>query len=173
MRKVCAPALSSSTDLTVGRIGRAHGIRGEVSVRVVVDDLRHFSRGSVLNAGERSLVVAHARTHGNTLLVGFDGVETRNDAEGLRGLELTVGIEERRSLEEGEYWPDDLIGLAVLVGDDQVGEVVDVKPGEAQDRLVVRTPEGEVFEIPFVDELVPEVLPEEGKIVITPIEGLL
>lgn len=142
-------------------------------MRVLAEDLGHFDSGAVLSAGDRSLVVSHARRHKNTLLVGFEGVETRNAAEELRGVELTVGIEERLELDEGSYWPDDLVGFTVFVDDEQVGEVVGVIPGGVQDRLAIRTTGGDAFEIPFVDELVPEVLPEEGKIVIAPIEGLV
>ncbi|MDH5373090.1 MAG: ribosome maturation factor RimM [Acidimicrobiia bacterium] len=172
MKRVYAPALNSSTDLTIGRIGRAHGIRGEVAVRVYADDPRLFEPGSAMRSGEKELVVAHSRPHKNTLLVAFDGITTRTEAETLLGLELTVPIEARRELEDGEFWPDDLIGLAVHADAGKVGEVVDVVAGEAQDRLVVGLLTGGTVEIPFVDELVPEVLPEEGLIRITPIEGL-
>jgi 16S rRNA processing protein RimM len=140
---------------------------------VLAEDLGYFDSGAVLNAGDRPLVVSHARRHKNTLLVGFEGIETRNAAEELRGVELTVGPEERRELDQGSYWPDDLVGLTVFVEDEQVGEVVGVIPGDAQDRLAIHTSGGATFEIPFVDELVPEVLPDEGKIVIAPIEGLV
>lgn len=142
-------------------------------MRVLAVDLGYFDSGTVLGAGDRSLVVSHARRHKNTLLVGFEGVETRNAAEELRGVELTVGIEERRELDEGSYWPDDLVGLAVFVDDEQVGVVADVIPGEMQDRLAIQTSGGTTFEIPFVDELVPDVLPDEGRIVIAPVEGLV
>jgi 16S rRNA processing protein RimM len=142
-------------------------------VRVLAEDLGYFDSGAVLSAGDRSFVVSHARRHKNTLLVGFEGIETRNDAEELRGVELTVGIEELRELEDGSYWPDDLVGLTVFIEDEQVGEVVGVIPGDVQDRLAIRTTGGSTFEIPFVDELVPEVLPAERKIVIAPIQGLV
>jgi 16S rRNA processing protein RimM len=164
--------LTSSTDSVIGRIGRAHGIRGEVSVHVL-GDARHFEPGSGMCAGNRQLVVAHARPHKDTLLVGFEGVDTRNDAEDLRGLELVVPFDGRPALEAGEFWPDDLIGLAVHGDDGPLGEVVGVIGGEAQDRLIVRTPAGRTFEVPFVDELVPDVVPEEGFIRIRPIEGLI
>ena len=142
-------------------------------MRVLAEDLGYFDSGAVLSAGDRSLVVSNARRHKNTLLVGFEGIETRNAAEELRGVELTVGIEELRELEEGSYWPDDLVGLTVFIDDEQVGEVVEVIPGGVQDRLAIRTTSGATFEIPFVDELVPDVLPDEGKIVIAPIQGLV
>lgn len=165
--------MSSSTDLTVGLVGRAHGIRGEVSVRVLVDDLRYFDPGSRLRAGERNFVVAHSRRHKKTLLVAFEDVSTRNEAEELRGIELQVSGGGRRDLEPGEYWPEDLIGLLVEGISGTVGRVVDVVHGEAQDRLVIRRPAGSDFEVPLVEQLVPEIRIDDGVIRIAPIEGLI
>lgn len=173
MKKVCAQALSSSTDLIVGRIGRAHGIKGEVSVRLLVDEPGHFDPGSRLSAGQRDFVVMHSRPHKNTLLVGFEGVVTRNDAEALRDVELSARSAERRGLETDEFWPEDLIGLQVYSGDAHVGAISDVVTGDAQDRLVVTTSDDRIVEIPFVDELVPEVLLDEGLIRVSPIDGLI
>jgi 16S rRNA processing protein RimM len=142
-------------------------------VRVLTDDPACFDPGSRIYAGDRQVVVARSRPHKNTLLVQFEDVLTRNDAEALRGLDLAIEPVARRSLAPGEYWPEDLVGLAVHGGGRLLGEVVDVVAGAAQDRLVVKTSAGELIEIPFVDELVPEVLPEEGMIRISPIEGLI
>ncbi len=141
-------------------------------MRVLVDDVRFFDPGARLEAGDRELVVVHSRPHKNTLLVGFADVTSRNDAEDLQGVELMVRGAERRELDSGEFWPEDLIGLAVHVDGDRLGEVVGVVEGSAQDRLIIETVAGETIEVPFVDELVPEVLPEQGKIRVAPIEGL-
>lgn len=142
-------------------------------MRVLIDDLGYFHPGSRLGAGDGELVVVNSRPHKNTLLVVFEGVATRNDAEALRGIELTVDGGELRELGENEFWPDDLIGFEVHAHGERIGEVVGVIPGEAQDRLVVCKDGGEIVEIPFVDELVPEVLPDSGLIRIAPIDGLV
>ena len=142
-------------------------------MRVLIDDPGYFDPGSRLGAGDGELVVVNSRPHKNTLLVLFEGVVSRNDAEALRGIELIVDGEGLRELEENEFWPDDLIGFAVHAHGERIGEVVGVIPGEAQDRLVVEKDGGEIVEIPFVHELVPEVLPDSGLIRIAPIDGLV
>ena len=142
-------------------------------MRVLIDDPANFAPGSRLGTGDGELVVVNSRPHKNTLLVVFEGVVSRNDAEALRGIELTVDSGGLRELEENEFWPDDLIGFVVHAHGERIGEVVGVIPGEAQDRLIVEKDGGELVEIPFVDELVPEVLPDSGLIRIAPIDGLV
>lgn len=141
-------------------------------MRVLVDDPGCFDRGSRLRADDLELVVAHSRPHKNTLLVAFENVTTRNQAEDLRDAELRADSANRRQLETGEYWLEDLVGLAVFDGQSRLGEVIGIVPGDVQDRLVIRTQDDRVVEIPFVDALVPEVSPDQGLIRVTPIEGL-
>ena len=140
---------------------------------MLVDELHHFDRGTRLHAGDREFVVADSRRHKKTLLVAFDGVSTRTEAESLRGVELAVPGSARRDLEPEEFWPDDLIGLQVEDGSGPLGRVLDVVPGEAQDRLVIERSNGATFEIPFVDELVPEIRIDDGVIRVAPTDGLL
>ena len=104
------------------------------------------------------------------LVVGFEGIATRPDAEALRGVSLTIERAERRDLEPGEFWPDDLIGLtAVDPSGGTLGTVADVEIA-GQDRLVVTTPDGRAVLVPFVSDLVAD--PEEGRIVIDAPPGL-
>jgi 16S rRNA processing protein RimM len=98
--------------------------------------------------------------------VAFEDVVDRPGAEVLRGHE--VFVDERRTLEEGEFWPDDLVGLEVRPGG---GAVVEVVHGPAQDRLVIER-DGTRFEVPFVGELVPVVDLAAGFVEIVEIEGL-
>jgi 16S rRNA processing protein RimM len=98
--------------------------------------------------------------------VAFDGITDRAGAESIRGAEVFVS--RRRELEEGEYWPGDLVGLEVRPGG---GEVVAVAHGPAQDRLVVER-SGTRFEIPFVSALVPVVDIDAGYVEIVEIDGL-
>lgn len=158
--------------MIVGRILKVHGIRGEVTVASESDNPRRFSQGSELAASNGStLVVRTSRRHGEALLVAFEGIDDRTSAEQLAGLVLSIDPEQRRALGPGEYWPDDLIGLAVQDPDGtQLGSVSDVVIG-AQDRLVVKTVSG-VVEVPFVEDLVPVVDMEHGSVTVRPIPGL-
>jgi 16S rRNA processing protein RimM len=139
----------------------------------ISDDPRRWEPGSILiHENGRALVVASARGHRDRFLVGFEGVETRNDAELLRGA-LYVASEEKRELEEDEYWLQDLTGCRVETEDgDMVGEVVDVIEGPAQDLLVVSTSKGERY-IPLVKAIVVGVDLEGKRVTVAPPEGLL
>jgi len=156
----------------VGRVGRPHGVRGEVTVLPAGDDPGNFRRGTVLRAGERDLEVRSARPYRDRgLIVGFAGIDDRNTAEGLRGTLLTGEAARRRHLEHGEFWSSSLVGLeAVTPGGAVLGQVTRVVVGTLQDRLVVSTPSGAEVEVPFVEEIVAD--PAEGRIVIDPPEGL-
>jgi 16S rRNA processing protein RimM len=157
----------------VARVGRPHGVRGEVTVVSFSDDPQRFAPGAELDAGDRRLTVVSSRPHKNTLLVSFEGIEDRTAAETLRGVELTIAASDRRSLGDGEYWADDLIGLeARSTLGDTLGMVVDVVLGDSQDRIVIRTPAGDRTEVPFVDELVPNVDLVAGVVSINTISGL-
>jgi 16S rRNA processing protein RimM len=103
--------------------------------------------------------------------IAFEDVTDRDAAEEVRG--VTVAVAQRRPLVEGEFWPDQLVGLLVFdEAGTEIGVVEDVLTGPGQDRLQVRGAEG-VFEVPFVDALVPVVDLEEGRVVIVAIPGLI
>jgi len=126
----------------------------------------HFDPGSTVFVEDTPHVVRAQRQGKKGPQVAFDSISTRAQAESIRGAQ--VYVTERRELDEGEYWPGDLIGLEVRPGG---GEVVDVAHGPAQDRLVVKR-EGAQFEIPFVAALVPVVDIEAGYVEIVEIDGL-
>ncbi|WP_017570646.1 ribosome maturation factor RimM [Nocardiopsis halotolerans] len=164
--------------LVVGRIGRAHGVRGDVAVDVRTDDpAARFADGSVLATdppGAGPLTVSSTRRHSGRLLVRFKGVTDRDAAEGLRGTTLLVDSEDIAPLDDPDEFHDhELIGLtAVTTGGEPVGTVEDVVH-HAQDLLVVATPGGGEVLVPFVAALVPEVDVAGGRIVLDPPPGLL
>src|SRR5215470_5358257 len=170
--------------LVVGRVGRPHGIRGEVTVQVHTDDpdLR-FAAGSVLAtepAARGPLTVSASRWHSGRLLVTFAGYANRDQAEELRGTLLSIDSSEVGPAADPEEFHDyQLIGLDVLTrGGEPVGVVTDVLH-QGQDLLVIQPPEGaasgehgEVL-VPFVAAIVPEVDVAAGRLVIDPPPGLL
>lgn len=139
----------------------------------ISDDPQRFELGSRLEHEDgRTLIVRSARPHRDRFLMCFEGVETREAAERLRG-GLYVALEEARDLTEDEYWPHDLVGCSVLSADgSELGEVVKVLSNPAQDLLVLATPAGERF-VPMVKEIVREVDLSSRSIRIAPPEGLL
>jgi 16S rRNA processing protein RimM len=165
---------SSSTEShrhVIGRLGRPHGLDGFLGIYVDEEDLVSLEPGSLVYLGDEPLVVRRVRSTDRGFQVAFEGVSDRETADELRGAE--VSVTERRALEEGEYWPEQLVGLAVFDGGgNPLGVVEAVNPGPGQDRLQVRGPAGE-FEVPFVDALVPVVDVELGRIEIVVIPGLV
>ena len=164
--------------MVVGRIGRPHGVRGEVTVEVRTDDpdLR-FAPGAVLRTDppERGpLTVAGRRWHREVLLLAVEGVESREAAEELRNTELHVPVADLPALEDPDVFYDhQLVGLAAVLPDGEViGEVTGVRH-EGAELLVVRRVDGGELLVPFVTAIVPTVDLVGGSLVIDPPEGLL
>jgi 16S rRNA processing protein RimM len=161
--------------VVVGRIGRAHGLKGEVFVEPRTDEPeRRFAPGQVLGTGAGSLTVADSRTHSGRLVVRFEEHADRTAAEAARGTELTCRVDPGEMPgDPDEFYDHQLAGLRVeTITGDAVGELERVEHGAAQDLLVIRTPEREVL-FPFVIALVPEVDVAGGRIVIDDKPGLL
>jgi 16S rRNA processing protein RimM len=163
-------------DLVVGRIGRPHGVKGDVSVDVRTDDPdRRYAPGSVLTTdpGRVQLTVARARWHHGRLLVLFDGYADRAAVDSLRGQLLVVDSETVGETEPDEYWDHQLVGLDVCLSDGQpVGVVDDVVHLPGSELLVVRRPVGDEVLVPFVAAIVPTVDLSARRIVVEPPPGL-
>lgn len=162
--------------VTVGRIGKPHGIRGEVTVESRTDEPEtRFAPGNTLMRESGSdLVISRMHWHSGRILIKFLGIDDRNAAETLRGSILQVERDHEQVPEDpSEFYDSNLVGCSVVTVDKiQVGVVKDVLHLPAQDVLVVWTGETEVL-IPFVDHMVPEVNTESRIIVIDPPDGLL
>lgn len=164
--------------LQVARIGKPHGIRGELTVQLFTDDPEaRFAPGAVLEtepAAVGALTVTSARWNKAILVVGFAEVRDRNRAEELRGTTLFVETSGEEEVDDSEGWYEhDLQGLKALVDGAAIGEVSALITGTAQDLLVVTRPDGTEVLVPFVEEIVPEVDVEAGHILLTPPPGLL
>jgi 16S rRNA processing protein RimM len=178
---------SADLRVVVGRIGRAHGLRGDVAVEVRTDDpgLR-FSPGALLYVAAESsdgakdparpetLVVVAARWHSGRLLLRFEGIVDRDAAERVRGLLLEVEQDPAElPLTGDEFYDHQLVGLAAhLMTGELLGSVTDVLHVPGQDLLVVTTEDGEAM-IPFVAEIVTEVDIVTGRLLVDPPEGLI
>ncbi|AEG43957.1 ribosome maturation factor RimM [Isoptericola variabilis] len=162
--------------LVVARVGRAHGLRGEVAL-----DLRTDAPEERLAVGERletdppsagPLTVTRVRVHQGRWLVTFAEAADRSAAEALRGVELVVDAD--ASDEEDAWYPHELRGLRAELEDGTVvGEVVGLEHLPAHDALAIRETGGERTLVPFVRQIVPVVDVEGGRVVLTPPGGLL
>jgi 16S rRNA processing protein RimM len=165
--------------LVVARIGRAHGIKGEVTVEVRTDEPElRLAPGAVLATDPPTagpLTIASGRVHSGRLLLRFEGVEDRNAAEALRNTLLIAEVDPDELPEgEDEYYDHQLIDLDVVTEDGaEVGRVTEVVHLPSQDLFVVERPDGGEVMIPFVQEIVTEIDLAEQKAVIDPPPGLI
>lgn len=170
----------STLDVTVATIGRAHGLRGEVALILRTDQPEErFRDGAAFDvhvAGRpRTLTVGRSRRQQDRWYVSFDEVADRSDAESLRGVELTVVVDEEQEADEDpEAWyPSQLKGLVVRhVDGRELGTVTGVEHYPAQDLLVVRTLDRRRVQLPLVEQLVPEIDVEAGIVIADPPGGL-
>lgn len=183
------PQQSRNDLLRVCRIGKAQGLRGEVTVQIFTDEpYERFEPGNVLCTadGEREFVIENARTFKNRWILLFEESQNRNDAEALNGTELYVHAEDAQELAaENAWYIKDLVGLqARLCEENQlgltpkvIGKVVDVLDG-AQSLLKIRLDhpideENKTALVPFVEAIVPEVDVANGYLTIDPPGGLI
>ena len=151
--------------LEVGRIGRAHGLRGEVAVTFTSNRPERSEPGARLHAGDEVLVIASARRHQGRVLVHFEGVDDRDAAEQLRGRVLTASRLEADTDGGDDLWVHEVIGRRVVdTSGHELGEVVAVEANPAHDLLVLG--DGALVPVVFVVEQRP------GEVVVDPPEGL-
>lgn len=171
-------------NVRIARIGRPHGIRGEVTVEVFTDSPKtRFVKDAVFTVQPahndevafRQLTLEQARRNKSILLLKFVEFSDRNTAESLRNCELYAEPEGSAS-DEDSWYADELIGLSVFQDHAEgqiLGQVSNLITGEAQDLLEVRLADGGEVLIPLVEEIVPKIDEENGIVVITPPPGLL
>ncbi|MFC0109006.1 ribosome maturation factor RimM [Kibdelosporangium aridum] len=167
-------------DVVVGRVAKAHGIRGELAVEVRTDSPeQRFAPGAVVAARlrdgtSRPLTLSAVRAHGERLLVFFDEVPDRTAAESLRGALLLADTDALPPTDDpDEFYDHELEGLAAVLADGSpVGTVREVVHSPAGELLALDVAGREVL-VPFVREIVPEVDIAGRRVVLDPPEGLL
>ncbi|MCF6523282.1 ribosome maturation factor RimM [Streptomyces sp. JJ36] len=165
--------------LVVARIGRAHGIKGEVTVEVRTDEPEsRLAPGAVLAtdpAAAGPLTIESGRVHSGRLLLRFAGVADRTAAEALRNTLLIAEVDpEERPEDPEEFYDHQLVDLEVVTrGGRALGRVAEVAHTPGQDLLIVRRPEGGETLVPFVAEIVPEIDLEGQRAVVDPPPGLI
>ncbi|MEU6891291.1 ribosome maturation factor RimM [Streptomyces sp. NPDC046557] len=166
-------------ELVVARIGRAHGIKGEVTVEVRTDEPElRLAPGAVLRTEPASagpLTIETGRVHSGRLLLRFEGVKDRTGAEALRNTLLIAEVDPAELPEEpDEYYDHQLMDLDVVLEDGtEIGRITEISHLPSQDLFIVERPDGSEVMIPFVEEIVAEIDLEEQRCVITPPPGLI
>lgn len=167
--------MSELIEVTVGRVGRAHGIKGDVFIDLRTDEPgRRFVEGATVLVGGRPMELSRVRWNRGRLVVAFAGQPDRTAVEKLTGALITarVAADEVPS-EPDEYFDRQLVGLEVLDHSGAVvGTVAEVLHLPAQDVLQIDAG-GQERLVPFVSALVPEVDLVEGRIRLADVAGLL
>ena len=174
---MAATGSGGSSDIAIGRIGPPRGVRGDLFVQPWTDDPdARFAEGIVLRtdpAGAGPLTVDRSTTASGKLVVHFTGVDSREAAEALRGVQLVIEATERPSLDDpNEYYADELVGLtAVTVAGDTLGPIAEVVDIAGSDYLLLVVA-GQDRLVPFVAAIVPNVDLARGIVEIDPPPGL-
>jgi 16S rRNA processing protein RimM len=174
-------AISSKTKLRVGRLVKAHGLKGAIKLELYTDSPdQRFKPGQVLELQVpessdwfgKTVTVSELRFYNQSPVLFLEGIDDRSKAETLIKAILLIETETTVLPDEPEAWYDhQLVGLKAMVGDELVGTVVRVDHLPAQDLLAIETAEGEVL-VPFVKQIVPDVSLERGQLTLTPPDGL-
>jgi 16S rRNA processing protein RimM len=172
---------SSKTKLRVGRLVKAHGLKGALKLELYTDSPdQRFRAGQELELQVpetsewfgKTVKVAELRFYNQSPVLFLEGIQDRSQAETLVKAILLIETDLEQLPEDPEAWYDhQLIGLTALVGEEVVGKVIRVDHLPAQDLLAIETSNGEVL-VPFVKQIVPSVDIQRGQIVLTPPAGL-
>lgn len=158
--------------ILMGRIGAAHGLKGQVRLQSFTEDPESIVKYKPLltKKPDVSFTIKKARLQKTMLIVSLDGVTDRTAAEALNGTELFIPREHlSEGIEEDEFLQADLIGLKTVWSDGSAhGEIISVANYGAGDVLEVRTLNGEISFLPFTMAVVPEVNIAAGTVTIVP-----
>lgn len=165
--------------ISIARVARPQGIRGEVIADLLTDFPERFaSLDEVLvrRAGGEivTLPLEGARLHKGRILLKFAGYDDMNAAEGLRGVQVCITPDQLVELPEDTWYDFDLVDcVATTTGGERLGLVTEVQRFGAAPLLVVKGPGGREFLIPFARSICVEIDPANKRIVVDPPEGLL
>lgn len=174
----------------VGVVSSLHGIRGEAKVYVTADSPKRFLELKTVRAlpPEQGILLKKIHVSKNGILLALDsvrffrdmaickfkGIDTREAMRDYLGMELWIDRSEAVPLKEGEFYIADLIGLKAVTEEGEIlGEILNVFPTGANHVITVRKKDGREILIPYIKECVKEILPEEGKMRIHLMEGLI
>ena len=164
--------------LAVGRVVKAHGVHGELSVTVLTDFPERFDTIEWIYLGDEFEAEAYRlkkfRWHKKNILLTLEGVDDRDQAGQLRGLFVQIPIDEVVPLPEGDYYMYELIGLQIVTANGQtLGRVVNILETGANDVYVVETSDEKEILLPAISDVVKKIDKEAGTITVELIDGLI
>lgn len=160
--------------LEIGKIVGTHGIRGEMRVEPWCDSPKFFCKFNTLYLSEgKKAINVKSRPHKNIAIMKIDYVDSIEDAERLRGKILYMNRNDV-TLDKGEFFIQDLIGLVAEDVDNGTiyGKITEVFQTGANDVYQITNENGKEYLIPVIDDVVIDINPEDGKILIKPMKGI-
>lgn len=143
--------------LKVGLIVKPQGIKGEVKIQPLTDDINRFKNLKEVIIDDKNYRVLKAVIGGGTVFLTISGISDRNTAETFRGKFLYVTRENAVPLEEGRYFIADIIGCELLNDKgEKLGQITDVTPNRV-DVITVKKTDGKIMRFPFLNDLVIDV----------------
>lgn len=173
-----SPTPANDEFLLIGKIASAFGLRGQIKMVAITQQIEHLRRHiKVLYIGpkQRAYTLRGVAQHKpGVLVITLAEVATRDDAENLRGQEVSIRESDAAPLDEDEYFLHELYGMLVVTeGDEEIGRVREVLETGANEVLVVDRPGASEALIPMIHDVVQHLDIEGKRIVIRPLEGLL
>jgi 16S rRNA processing protein RimM len=160
----------------VAQVLAPHGIRGELKCRIVTDfPKQRFKRGNTVLLGGESHVIQSARVQGQTVLLKFADIADRDTAGTYRAKDVLIRSEDAVTLPKGRFFWHQVIGLEVIdaTTETSLGRVGDILETGANDVYVVTTPRGQEILIPAIKDVVKDIDPSLGRILVEPLPGML
>jgi 16S rRNA processing protein RimM len=173
--KKAGPGKSSGPAfLLIGRLGKTHGVHGEMDLQVYTDFPERLKHGKKVYLGEEKtpIVIDTVRPANKIILISFDGYNSPEEARLLTNQDVFVKTAEVPPLPEGSYYHHQLIGLRVFENDAYLGEITEILETGANDVLVVKQTETPELLLPDIPDVVLSVNLDEGVMHVRVLDGL-
>jgi 16S rRNA processing protein RimM len=160
----------------VAQVLAPHGIRGELKCRIVTDfPKQRFKRGNTILLDGAAHVIQAGRIQGEIVLLRLEDLADRTSAEKFRGKDVLIHAEDAVSLPNGQFYWHQVIGLDVIDATTgaSLGAVSDILETGANDVYVVKAPGGREILVPAIKDVVKDIDPALGRILVEPLPGML
>lgn len=160
----------------IGKILRTHGIKGQVKVLSLTDYDERFEEIEwvYIEGTKKKFYIDSVKYTPKDILISFKGYDDINKIEKFKGKYLLIDEGQKRVLPEDTYYISDIIGLEVYTADKKyLGKVVDILQAGSNEVYVIKTQESKEIMIPAVKKFIPDISLEAGRIIVTPIEGMI
>ena len=160
--------------IPIARVIAPWGVRGEVKAEPLTDFRERFARGETVYLRDSPLIIESSKPRGNVFILKIASIDSRDEAESIRGMALEIPSSELHSLDEGEYYHFQITGLKVFSSKGELlGQVSDVIQTGSNDVYEVSPDSGKKFLIPATDEVIKSIDIAKGCMIIELLEGLI